>query len=62
MLGLKERITGHSLRIGGTTHSNAVGLGIEIIRSIGGWLGGAVFRYVQAAAAAALMVSKKMGF
>ena len=62
MLGLVERITGHSLRIGGATQAAAVGLGIEIIRSIGGWLGDAVFRYVQAAAAPALMVSSKMGF
>ena len=36
ILGLKERITGHSLRIGGATQAAAVGLGIEIIRSIGG--------------------------
>ena len=38
MLGLVERTTGHSSRIGSATQAAAVGLGIEIIRSIGGGL------------------------
>ncbi|MDP4971945.1 MAG: hypothetical protein NWP95_00355, partial [Pontimonas sp.] len=61
MLGL-EFVTGHSLRIGGATAAAAAGLGLEIIRAIGGWFGDSVFRYIQAAAAPALRVSSKMGF
>jgi hypothetical protein len=60
-LGLKA-VTGHSLRIGGATAAAAAGLGLDIIRSIGGWFGDSVFKYIQAAAAPTLRVSKRMGF
>jgi hypothetical protein len=57
-----EHVTGQSLRIGGATSAAGAGLGLEIIRSIGGWFGDSVFRYIRAAAAPALSVSSKMGF
>jgi integrase len=61
MLGI-ENITGHSLRIGGATAAAAAGLGLDIIRSIGGWFSDAVFGYIRAAAAPAMRVSSRMGF
>jgi hypothetical protein len=61
ILGLTH-VSGQSLRIGGATAAAAAGLGLDIIRSIGGWFGDSVFRYIRAAAAPALNVSHKMGF
>jgi site-specific recombinase XerC len=40
-------VSGHSLRIGGATAAGAAGLGVEVIRSIGGWVGDSVFLYVR---------------
>ena len=57
-----QKVTGQSLRIGGATAAAAAGLGLEIIRTIGGWFGDSVFRYIRGAAAPALGVSRKMGF
>ncbi|MDP4972108.1 MAG: hypothetical protein NWP95_01205, partial [Pontimonas sp.] len=62
LAGLGAKVTGHSLRIGGATAAAAAGLGLDIIRTIGGWFGDAVFRYIRAAAAPALAVTAKMGF
>ena len=62
LLDLEAHVTGHSLRIGGATAAAAAGLGLEIIRSIGGWFGDAVFGYIRAAAAPAMKVSSLMGF
>jgi hypothetical protein len=57
-----EHVTGQSLRIGGATAAAAGGLDLPIIRSIGGWFGESVFRYIRAAAAPAQRVSARMGF
>ena len=60
-LGL-EKVTGHSLRIGGCTAACAAGVPMSVIRSIGGWHSDAMELYIRGAAAPALRVSEKMGF
>ena len=64
ILGLEEKglhITGHSGRIGGATSCAARGVALEHIMAIGGWVSGAVMRYVRAVASAKLGVSSMLG-
>ena len=62
VLGIKENVTGHSLRIGGATAMAAAKVPMEIIKSIGGWFSETMCQYIRAQAAPGHSVSTAMGF
>ena len=61
-MGIKETVTGHSLRIGGATAMAAAKVPMEIIKSIGGWFSETMCQYIRAQAAPGHEVSVAMGF
>ena len=62
VLGIRENVTGHSLRIGGATAMAAAKVPMEIIKSIGGWFSETMCQYFRAQAAPGHDVSNAMGF
>jgi len=60
--GRTEKVSSHSLCIGGATAAIEGGLTREQTMTIGGWNSEAVNRYLRARELAVMQVSQRMGF
>eukprot|EP01087_Luapelamoeba_hula_P023388 TRINITY_DN857_c0_g1_i5.p1 TRINITY_DN857_c0_g1~~TRINITY_DN857_c0_g1_i5.p1 ORF type:complete len:471 (-),score=61.30 TRINITY_DN857_c0_g1_i5:898-2310(-) len=59
--GRKERVSSHSLRIGGATAAMLGGMTKEQIMTVGGWRSGAVELYIRSLEPAVFRASERMG-
>jgi site-specific recombinase XerD len=59
--GCLERVSSHSLRIGGATAAVEGGMTVEQVMTIGGWRSNAVHRYIRARRTASVGASLRMG-
>jgi site-specific recombinase XerD len=61
-VGGEERVSSHSLRIGGATAAIEGGLTKEQVMTVGGWKSEAVNLYLHAREVAGVGASRRMGF
>lgn len=60
-VGFEEKVSGHSLRIGGATALLSAGVSSENIQALGGWSSSAFQRYARTTELAASRIASRMG-